>query len=210
MAKPVAQKVTEDEYNAATLLGADNSSQLWGSQASGVAPVSTINGNRSAYFASPSVEPQLATSLRLASPPQAEGTPPETVESAGSTSPRRAESALSEIEEVFSRPVVEIFKPSVGWHAPSIAEDSVDINPRPRITIEQSRRKRNLSRFSLTGRAATSSPVTTPRRKRGRPKGSKNKKPSRATVRKQAMAREKSTFAQAYRFHQKQNQRSRK
>ncbi|KAM7184727.1 hypothetical protein V8F20_012090 [Naviculisporaceae sp. PSN 640] len=202
VAKPVARGVTAEEFYAAT----DSSSQL---PSSGIVPISTINNHYSAYFASPSVEPAHSSGHPTPSPPsQAGGSPAEVVESARASSPLRAEGSLAGAEEVPQLPIVEIYEPSIGWHATSTSKDPSGTSPRPKTTIEESRKRLNLSRFSLGG-TVTSTMTPARRRKPGRPKGSKNKKPSRATVRKAVVAREKSAFAQAYRFHQKQNQRSR-
>ena len=120
---------------------------------------------------------------------------------------------------------VQIYEPSRGWQAPCRRVESIGDNSsssisseaetearpsqaRRNITIESSKKRLNLSRFRHSP-ALTVAPRTTAR-KWGRPKGSKNKKPSRATVRKESAVRERSAFAQAFRFHMERQQRSRK
>ncbi|KAK4217413.1 hypothetical protein QBC37DRAFT_53796 [Rhypophila decipiens] len=61
--------------------------------------------------------------------------------------------------------------------------------------------KLDLDHFKYRRTPAPTSPIVK-KPNRGRPRGSKNKQPSRSTVRKQATMREKSTFADAVRFHQ--------
>ncbi|KAM7223668.1 hypothetical protein V8F06_001142 [Rhypophila decipiens] len=61
--------------------------------------------------------------------------------------------------------------------------------------------KLDLDHFKYRRTPAPTSPIVK-KPNRGHPRGSKNKQPSRSTVRKQATMREKSTFANAVRFHQ--------
>ncbi|KAM7197897.1 hypothetical protein V8F33_005389 [Rhypophila sp. PSN 637] len=81
-------------------------------------------------------------------------------------------------------------------------------SPEPPKTRNGSKTKLDLGHFKYRRTPAPTSPIVK-KPNRGCPRGSKNKQPSRSTVRKQATMREKSTFANAVRFYQKQRQLSR-
>ena len=188
-----------------------NPSQDRSSPSSGVLPISTIN-NRSAFFASPSVQPPQPLEVQVHQ---------ETDEAPYPFSDQQVPDNEHELPQLD----VQIYEPSRGWQAPCRRVESIGNNSsssisseaetearpsqaRRNITIESSKKRLNLSRFRHSP-ALTVAPRTTAR-KWGRPKGSKNKKPSRATVRKESAVRERSAFAQAFRFHMERQQRSRK
>lgn len=172
------------------------------SQASGIVPISTTHDNRSAFFVSPSFRPEIATRSHSSSPLHAEQTLAE---------PQRV---YPEIEDF----AIQIYEPSRGWHAPASTKErpsgsSNSSNPGAR-TIEQSRKTLNLIRFRHQRSSVPPSPSSPKqKRRRGRPKGSRNKKPSRAQtraqIRRESVTREKSTFAKAFRSYQHRQQRSR-